>query len=492
MNFVLAAGGTGGHMIPAHALAAELKSRGHGVLLITDERGARFPGLFEDVPVHILPAGPARRRADRLAEGRGSVLDGPRRRPSASTASIAPTRWSASAAIRPFRRCSPRARCSIPTVLHEQNAVLGRVNRLLAGEAEAIGTAYDQVDRLKPRYRGKAVLVGNPVREEIARLGELPFPPFDEVAPLKILVTGGSQGATVLGKVVPDGLGLLEPSLRRRLQVVQQCRPDDIERVRERYAELGIPAELLTYIEDMPDKLADAHLVIGRAGASTIAELTAAGRPAILIPFAARDRRSPDRQRARNGQGRRRADDPAGELHARRAGPPDRGDGGRPGRARQCRGAGAVGRPAARGARPRRPGRADRQRRRAGRGRPGAQPARDRRGARRRRAGMMKALGTDIGTIHFVGIGGIGMSGIAEVMHQLGYKVQGSDVADSYVVEKLRKAGIPVDDRPSRRQSRRCRGGRLLDRDQGRQSGDRRPRPSGACRASAAPKCSPS
>jgi UDP-N-acetylglucosamine--N-acetylmuramyl-(pentapeptide) pyrophosphoryl-undecaprenol N-acetylglucosamine transferase len=175
----------------------------------------------------------------------------------------------------------------IPTVLHEQNAVIGRVNRLLAAEAAAIGTAYDQVDRLKPRYKDKAVLVGNPVREEIARLGELPFPPFDEVAPLKILVTGGSQGASVLGQVVPAGLGMLDPSLRRRLQVVQQCRPDDIERVRGQYAELGIPAELMTYIEDMTAKLADAHLVIGRAGASTIAELTAAGRPAILIPFAA-------------------------------------------------------------------------------------------------------------------------------------------------------------------------------------------------------------
>jgi UDP-N-acetylglucosamine--N-acetylmuramyl-(pentapeptide) pyrophosphoryl-undecaprenol N-acetylglucosamine transferase len=173
----------------------------------------------------------------------------------------------------------------IPTVLHEQNAVLGRVNRMLAGEAEAIAIAYDKVDRLKPKYQAKTVVVGNPVRDEIAKLGELPFPPFDNVAPLKILVTGGSQGASVLGDVVPAGLGLLQPSLRHRLQVVQQCRPDDIERVRNQYANLGIPAELLTYIEDMPEKLADAHLIIGRAGASTIAELTAAGRPAILIPF---------------------------------------------------------------------------------------------------------------------------------------------------------------------------------------------------------------
>jgi UDP-N-acetylglucosamine--N-acetylmuramyl-(pentapeptide) pyrophosphoryl-undecaprenol N-acetylglucosamine transferase len=175
----------------------------------------------------------------------------------------------------------------IPTVLHEQNAVLGRVNRLLAADAVAIGTAYDEIGRLKAKDAEKVVLVGNPVREEITRLGELPFPPFDEYSPLRILVTGGSQGATVLSAVVPAGLGMLAPSLRRRLQVVQQCRPEDIETVRKFYADLGIPAELMTYIEDMPAKIGDAHLVIGRAGASTVAELTAAGRPAILVPYAA-------------------------------------------------------------------------------------------------------------------------------------------------------------------------------------------------------------
>jgi len=270
MNFVLAAGGTGGHMIPAHALAVELKSRGHGVLLITDERGARYPGLFENVPVHILPAGRLGggpigwlKALGAVAKGRGEAKRLYREnRPHAVVGfggyPAFPSLLGASA-------------MSIPTVLHEQNAVLGRVNRLLAGEAEAIGTAYGEVDRIKPKFRSKSVLVGNPVREEIARLGELPFPPFDEIAPLKILITGGSQGATVLGQVVPEGLGLLKPSLRRRLQVVQQCRPEDIEAVRKTYAELGIPAELLTYIQDMDEKLADAHLFVGRAGASTIA-----------------------------------------------------------------------------------------------------------------------------------------------------------------------------------------------------------------------------
>jgi len=284
MNFILAAGGTGGHMIPAHALAGELKSRGHGVMLITDERGARLPGLFENVPVHILPAGRLGGGPIGWIRGLGGVLAGRseakglyrNHRPNAVVG------FGGYPAVPSLLAASAMA---IPSVLHEQNAVLGRANRFAAADASAIATAYDSIERLKSKYRDKTVTIGNPVREEVARLGEMPFPAFDEVAPLKILITGGSQGAAVLGKVVPDGLSLLKVSLRRRLQIIQQCRADDIDRVRARYAELGIPADLMTYIEDMPDKLAEAHLVIARAGASTIAELTAAGRPAILIPY---------------------------------------------------------------------------------------------------------------------------------------------------------------------------------------------------------------
>jgi UDP-N-acetylglucosamine--N-acetylmuramyl-(pentapeptide) pyrophosphoryl-undecaprenol N-acetylglucosamine transferase len=273
-------------MIPAHALAAELRSRGHGVLLITDERGSRFPGLFGGVPVHILPAGRLGGGPVGWLKAFGAVVKG-RGEAKRLYREHRPDAVVGFGGYPAFPSLLAASSMNIPTVLHEQNAVLGRVNRLLAGDAEAIATAYKQIDRLKPRNAEKAVLVGNPVRAEIARLGELPFPPFDEVAPLKILVTGGSQGASILSKVVPAGLGMLAPSLRRRLQIVQQCRPEDIERVRSQYAELGIPAELMTYVEDMPEKLADAHLVIGRAGASTVAELAAAGRPAILIPFAA-------------------------------------------------------------------------------------------------------------------------------------------------------------------------------------------------------------
>ena len=284
MNITLAAGGTGGHMVPAHALAAELKARGAGVMLVTDARGAKIPALFDDVPTHILTAGRLTGGALGMIRTIFAVLRG-RREAKALYKKFKPDVVVGFGGYPAFPALLAASSRGIPTILHEQNAVLGRVNRLLAGDAAAIATSYGTVERLAPRNAAKVVLVGNPVRAEVARLGEMPFPPFDDTAPLKLLVTGGSQGASVLGQVVPDGLGLLPAHLRLRLQVVQQCRPDDIEAVRARYAALNIPAELLTYIEDMPDRIADAHLVIARAGASTIAELTAAGRPAILVPL---------------------------------------------------------------------------------------------------------------------------------------------------------------------------------------------------------------
>jgi UDP-N-acetylglucosamine--N-acetylmuramyl-(pentapeptide) pyrophosphoryl-undecaprenol N-acetylglucosamine transferase len=176
-------------------------------------------------------------------------------------------------------------RDGVPTLVHEQNAVLGRVNRLMAGRVDAIATAYPQVDRLAPKHKAKEHLVGNPVRDEVLLLRDQPFPPLTEEGIFRVLVTGGSQGATILSSVVPDGLALLPEHFRRRLQVTQQCRAEDIEDVRAKYASLGIPADLATYLPDLPDRLAWSHLVIARAGASTIAELTAAGRPAILIPL---------------------------------------------------------------------------------------------------------------------------------------------------------------------------------------------------------------
>jgi UDP-N-acetylglucosamine--N-acetylmuramyl-(pentapeptide) pyrophosphoryl-undecaprenol N-acetylglucosamine transferase len=283
-HYVLAAGGTGGHMVPAHALAEELLLRGHRVALITDDRGARIPGLFGNVQVHVLPAG-------RLAGGPAGWLRAAR--------SIMTGR---AMALRLYETFLPSAvigfggypafpallaarRDRIPTLLHEQNAVLGRVNRLMAGKVDAIAIAYETVQRLPAKAADKVHLVGNPVRDEVLALRDLPFPPLTEDGIFRLLVTGGSQGASILSEVVPEGLALLPEHFRRRLQVTQQCRADDIDQARARYAALGIPADLATYLPDLPERLAWAHLVIARAGASTIAELTAAGRPAILVPL---------------------------------------------------------------------------------------------------------------------------------------------------------------------------------------------------------------
>ncbi|HEY0044501.1 MAG TPA: undecaprenyldiphospho-muramoylpentapeptide beta-N-acetylglucosaminyltransferase [Allosphingosinicella sp.] len=283
-HYVLAAGGTGGHMIPAHALAEELMRRGHRVALVTDDRGARIPGLFDGVQVHILPAG-------RLSGGPVGWLRALRKIFLGRTMALRLYETFRPSAVIGFGgypalpALMAAQRDKIPILVHEQNAVLGRVNRLMAGKVDAIATAYEQVDRLPASQAGKVDLVGNPVRDEVLALRDQPYPELGEDGIFRILVTGGSQGATVLSRIVPEGLGMLPEHFRRRLQVTQQCRAEDIEEVRARYAALGIPADLATYIGDMPDKLAWSHLIIARAGASTIAELTAAGRPAILIPL---------------------------------------------------------------------------------------------------------------------------------------------------------------------------------------------------------------
>ena len=283
-HYVLAAGGTGGHLIPAFALAVELERRGHHVALITDDRGSRLPGKPHFLVSHVLPAGRLGKNPLHWPRGIGAILEGKRMalrlfdsfQPSAVIGfggyPAFPALWAATAA-------------GIPTVIHEQNAVLGRVNRFLAGRVDAIATSYREVDRLPSKHAHKVHLVGNPVRAEVLALRNQPFPAFTEDGLLRVLVTGGSQGAGVLSQVVPDGLAMLPPALRGRLQVTQQCRPEDIEAVRQRYAGHEIPAELGTYFEDMASRLADSHLFIGRAGASTVAELTAVGRPAILVPL---------------------------------------------------------------------------------------------------------------------------------------------------------------------------------------------------------------
>jgi UDP-N-acetylglucosamine--N-acetylmuramyl-(pentapeptide) pyrophosphoryl-undecaprenol N-acetylglucosamine transferase len=283
-HFVLAAGGTGGHMMPAHALAAELMARGHKVALISDERGAKIPGLFDGLETHILPAGRITGNPMSWPAGAKAILGG-RRLALNLYEEFRPSAVVGFGGYPAFPALLAAHGAGIPTVIHEQNAVLGRVNRLVSGWADIIATAYPNVSRIADKNRKKVLLVGNPVRDEILALRDEPFPPLDGEGVFRVLVIGGSQGASILSDVVPDGLAMLPPALRRRLQVTQQCRAEDIEAVRAHYAALGIPADLATYMNDIPEKLAWTHLVIARAGASTIAELTAAGRPAILIPL---------------------------------------------------------------------------------------------------------------------------------------------------------------------------------------------------------------
>ncbi len=283
-HFLLAAGGTGGHMLPAYALAGELIARGHRVALVSDDRGLRIPGAPAKLETHVLPAGrvhggpvgwvkaalairKGRRQAiELIGEFDPAVVVGFGGYPSL------PSLLAAGATRR-------------PRVIHEQNAVLGRVNRLMAPRVDAVAVAYRNIHRFPEKQAMKRHLTGNPVREEIVAIREEGFPPLPEDGIVRLLVVGGSLGATVLSEVVPAAIAMLPPALLERLQVVQQAREADIEGVRARYAELGVAAECAPYIADLPERLRWAHLFIGRAGASTVAELACAGRPAIFVPY---------------------------------------------------------------------------------------------------------------------------------------------------------------------------------------------------------------
>ena len=282
-HFVLAAGGTGGHMMPAHALAAELIRRGHQVSLITDARGAKIPGLFDGADTHILPAGRITKNPLSWLPGARAIYGG-RALALKLFDEVKPAAVIGFGGYPAFPALLAARSAGVKSAVHEQNAVLGRVNRMVAGFVDAIAVAYPKMKRLPGGYLGKTHLVGNPVRDEVLALRDQPFPALSAKEHLRILVIGGSQGATILSDVVPDGLARLSIPASR-LHVTQQCRAEDVDRVRARYSDLGIRADLATYFENIPDLLAKAHLVIGRAGASTIAELTCAGRPAILIPL---------------------------------------------------------------------------------------------------------------------------------------------------------------------------------------------------------------
>jgi UDP-N-acetylglucosamine--N-acetylmuramyl-(pentapeptide) pyrophosphoryl-undecaprenol N-acetylglucosamine transferase len=282
---VLAAGGTGGHMFPAQVLAREFLRRGHGVALISDSRGLKFKSLFEGIECLEVPSATL---AGRSLGGRISV--------------IFKLLQGVIAARRALKRLNPAVvvgfggypslptliaamTLGIPTCLHEQNAVLGRVNRALSRFVKRMALSFEATKGIPAGREDRIIVTGNPVRPEIIEIGTRPYPSFDDSRYLNLLILGGSQGATVLSTVVPGAISTLSKALRRRLQVVQQCRQEDIARVDETYREFAVKATLATFIDDIPAALAAAHLVIARAGAGTVTELAVAGRPSLLVPL---------------------------------------------------------------------------------------------------------------------------------------------------------------------------------------------------------------
>jgi UDP-N-acetylglucosamine--N-acetylmuramyl-(pentapeptide) pyrophosphoryl-undecaprenol N-acetylglucosamine transferase len=280
----LAAGGTGGHLFPAEAVASELVEGGARVHLLTDSRVEAFAAHVSGIEIHCVRAGRLDRGPVRAAYGLAELTAG------------------ALQARRRLRRLAPQAvigfggypsvptmlaaaSLGLPTLLHEQNAVLGRANRLLAPRVWRIATGFPEVAGLRPSDRARAVHTGNPVRLAILALGELGYAPPRPGGPIELLILGGSQGAHILSEIVPAALAALPPRLRVAFRVSQQARPEDLAAVTAAYAETGIAAEIETFFADVPQRLARTHLVICRAGASTVAELAAVGRPALLIPY---------------------------------------------------------------------------------------------------------------------------------------------------------------------------------------------------------------
>jgi UDP-N-acetylglucosamine--N-acetylmuramyl-(pentapeptide) pyrophosphoryl-undecaprenol N-acetylglucosamine transferase len=280
---LLAAGGTGGHLFPAEALAVVLEKRGVIVDLSTDARTAHFK--FPARAVHLIPSATLRGRSPFALVRTGTLL-------AVGTAKA----WSMLGRVRPsvvvgfggYPTVPPLMAASlrgIPTVLHEQNGVMGRANRLLASRVTAIATGFRTLARLDPRCQEKISFTGNPVRPQVIAASAFPYGAPESSGKIRLLVFGGSQGARVMSDVVPAAIGHIQADLRARLAVVQQARSEDLDNVRAVYDRLGVDAEIGAFFTDLPARMAAAHLVISRSGASTVAELSAIGRPAILVPL---------------------------------------------------------------------------------------------------------------------------------------------------------------------------------------------------------------
>jgi len=283
-TFVLMAGGTGGHLFPAMALAQELRRRGHTIHLMTDHRVSGYGDNFPAREIHVVPSAtpsvgnPLKfaGAAARIAWGTGIAWG-----QLGKIGADAVVGFGGYPVFPPFLAARLRG---IPGILHEQNAVMGRANRALGRYANRIALSFAATQRTET-FATKTVLTGNPVRDRVRAVAETTYPELTSETPLRLVVFGGSQGARAFADLVPPAVAELPEALRHRLRIVQQCRPEDLDRVAEAYRQAKVNVELQPFFADLPERMANAHLVIARAGASTVAELAVLGRPAILVPL---------------------------------------------------------------------------------------------------------------------------------------------------------------------------------------------------------------
>ncbi len=284
-TIVLAAGGTGGHLFPAQALAEELGRRGYDIHLMTDERVRDYGKSFPASAVHLVPSAtlvlgkPSQWPANLLRLSRGyrqarAILQ--RVRPKAVVG------FGGYPSIPPILAAT---RLGIPTCLHDQNAVMGRANRMLAGLSTRIASSFPHVTGLPAGAKKKVVFTGNPVRDAVVKEKAAPYPELSANGPFNLLIFGGSQGARFFGEFIPQAIAELPAAMLSSLGLTQQCRAEDMEAARTAYERLGVSFELQPFFMDMPRRIANSHLVICRSGATTIAELGVIGRPAIMVPL---------------------------------------------------------------------------------------------------------------------------------------------------------------------------------------------------------------
>jgi UDP-N-acetylglucosamine--N-acetylmuramyl-(pentapeptide) pyrophosphoryl-undecaprenol N-acetylglucosamine transferase len=282
-TIVLAAGGTGGHLFPAQALAAELTKRGRRIVVMTDTRGTQYPTYFPGAAIEIVPAAAFSDRSRlRLMTAPFEILAGV----FVALAKLARIKPAVVVGFGGYPSVPVMIAACIgrfPTAILAPDAVLGRANRLVADYVRVIAAGLP-LKRFLPKEMSKVVYTGNPVRPEVVALNGAPYQaPIS--GPINLLVFGGSQGARALSEIVPAAVMLLPADMKSRLDIVQQCRPEDLETVKAVYNKEGVTAELAPFFNDLPARMAKAHLVIGRSGAGTVAELMVIGRPAILVPL---------------------------------------------------------------------------------------------------------------------------------------------------------------------------------------------------------------